>query len=278
MSVAEFTLPTPSNNNQLKQGMSAMNIYPPDSIDESKYEHLNQTDFKKIFCTYLTFNKTTLEWYGGETTLNRHLNGYAGSGPSIIEHLKDWKKRLGENWQGNFICILDECFETKAEAKSRESELVNNDTRDELCINYLNGGGGWDYGEEIPEDVRIKYKKRYKGINNGMYGKKHTKESKHVMRDKKVGKKLTKSHKKNISKSISGKNHPFYKKQRHDDIKLKISQSEKGKIISDDTKIKMSIAKLGVKQSNLQIENRVKSLLNKPVLYCKFDCGKKIQI
>ena len=135
-----------------------MNIYPPDSIDESKYEHLNQSDFKKIFCTYLTFNKTTLEWYGGETTLNKYLKGYAGSGTGIEEHLKEWKKRLGENWRNNFICLLDECFETKGESKSREGELINDNTRDELCINRLNGGGGWDYGDEVPKDTTIKMK------------------------------------------------------------------------------------------------------------------------
>ena len=149
-----------------------MTIYinQPHKIEPSIYSHLDNKDSKKIFITYLTFNKTTLEWYGGETKLYKYLKGYAGSGTSILEHFKEWKEKLGDSWRDNFICLLDECYESRAESKSRERELVNDDTRDELCINILNGGGGWDYGDEYPEEVRQK-------MSNSINGKNHSKQN-----------------------------------------------------------------------------------------------------
>ena len=205
-----------------------MNIYinRPELPNESLYSHLNNKDTKKVFITYLTFNKTTLEWYGGETTLYKHLKGYAGSGPSILNHLKEWKEKLGGSWRDNFICLLDECYESKAEAKSRETELVNDDTRDELCINYLNGGGGWDYGDVFPEEVRKKM-----SISN--IGKSRSEKTKEKISIANTGKTLSDETKEKISIWRTGKKHSGKTKE-------KISKSHSGKTLSDKTKEKIS--------------------------------------
>ena len=110
---------------------------------------------------------------------------------------------------------MDECFETKIEAKSREGELVNNETRDELCINILNDGGGWDYGDEYPEEVAQKISKKrigkYAGKNHPQYGKPNIEAKQRMLKNNPVSRPEVRE---KISKTIIlkqyGKNHPRY--------------------------------------------------------------------
>jgi hypothetical protein len=101
-------------------------------------------------------------------------------------------------------------------------------------VNMTDGGEGGDTFNYLPENKKQKLKKTYsenakklwrnenfknrmsgknhpmygvsrKGRDAPNYGKKHTKETKAIMASKKIGKKLSDNHKKNISKSMKGK-------------------------------------------------------------------------
>jgi sRNA-binding regulator protein Hfq len=85
-----------------------------------------------------------------------------------------------------------------------------------------------------------------KGIKNGMYGKKHSDESKKKISESKKG---TKSSDDTINKLKDGRrkgiNHPLFGKNHSEESKKKISESKKGTIISDDHKKKISEKLLG---------------------------------
>lgn len=57
------------------------------------------------------------------------------------------------------------------------------------------------------------------------------------------GKKFTKKHKENLSKSQKGEKNSFYGKKHTEETKQKISESQKNKIIPDNVKIKIAIGK-----------------------------------
>ncbi|AGE53501.1 GIY-YIG catalytic domain-containing endonuclease [Acanthocystis turfacea Chlorella virus GM0701.1] len=72
-------------------------------------------------------------------------------------------------------------------------------------------------------------------------------EVKQKMSESHTGKTLTDDHKKNISNSMSGENHPLFGKTMTDDHKQKISESTTGRTHTEDAKKQMSNAKKGDK-------------------------------
>ena len=64
----------------------------------------------------------------------------------------------------------------------------------------------WETGKPLSKERIEKIKERTQGENNSFYGKKHTKESRLLMRKARLGKKLSKKTKRKISKALSGKN------------------------------------------------------------------------
>jgi group I intron endonuclease len=95
--------------------------------------------------------------------------------------------------------------------------------------------------DSIPEDIlsdieikTIKYYNSYKeGYNSTIGG------------DGISGFKLSKETKDKISKKLSGKNNPFYRKSHTLDSRIKISIAAKGRIVSSDTKSKISKSLIG---------------------------------
>jgi group I intron endonuclease len=85
------------------------------------------------------------------------------------------------------------------------------------------GGGSWINKKTIEEKEKIANIKREKNK-----GRKFSKESLEKMSKAKKGKPLTDEHKKNISKSQSGENHPWFGRKHSEDSKLKISEKRKG--------------------------------------------------
>lgn len=85
------------------------------------------------------------------------------------------------------------------------------------------GGGDWIYKKTKEEKLRISEIKRIANI-----GRIFTEETLIKMSKAKKGKPLTEEHKKNISKSQSGENHPWYGRKHSTDSKLKMSNSKKG--------------------------------------------------
>lgn len=123
------------------------------------------------------------------------------------------------------------------EANRKEIELIEfyNSTDRSYGYNLQTGGrNGFEYTDDIIE----KLKEVHGGVNNGMYGKHHSDESKEIMSNKK---------KQFLSKKT---NHPMYGKHHSDESKQLISQNAKerqkngsplkGKALSDKTKNKLS--------------------------------------
>lgn len=80
-----------------------------------------------------------------------------------------------------------------------------------------------------PPERRKKMSDAHKGEKNGFYGKKHTEESKAKMSASKVG-------------THCGEDNHFYGRKHSEESKAKMSAAQKGKVISDETRAKMSEA------------------------------------
>jgi group I intron endonuclease len=85
------------------------------------------------------------------------------------------------------------------------------------------GGNSWTLKKTKDELVKISNIKKEKNL-----GRKFSEETLKKMSIAKKGKPLTEEHKKNISKSQSGVNHPWYGRKHSMETKLKISQTRKG--------------------------------------------------
>lgn len=144
----------------------------------------------------------------------------------------------------------------------------------------------FDLKTDIPEDA---VRDSYAGELNGMYGLRHTDESKAIMSLKKKGVKLSEEHRRNIGKALKGKKMPWLdehrirmnkeaprmlgKKQSEETRKKikeahlgkvktlehcrKISESKKGKKLSDEVRARIAAGHRGLKQSPETIAKRI---------------------
>lgn len=85
------------------------------------------------------------------------------------------------------------------------------------------GGGSWINKKTKEEKERISNKKREKNL-----GRKFSKETLEKMSLAKKGIPLTEEHKRNISFSQSGENHPWFGRKHSEESKRKISETRKG--------------------------------------------------
>ena len=85
------------------------------------------------------------------------------------------------------------------------------------------GGGSWWFKKTDEQKEQISKIKQEKNI-----GRKFSKKTLEKMSLAKKGVPLTEEHKKNISKSQSGENHPWFGRNHSEESKLKISQRRKG--------------------------------------------------
>lgn len=156
---------------------------------------------------YKTTNKITGKYYIGAHSTKNLEDGYMGSG----KQLKDAIKKYGIE---NFTCEILEIFSNREEAFQKEAEIVTEDfINDPMTYNMCTGGLGSSikttgfkkqvsnklkgrkfssehslkkslaqtgeknhrYGKPNPNNPKLY------GQDNGMFGKKHTEESKKVM-------------------------------------------------------------------------------------------------
>ena len=179
------------------------------------YMHVFPNDKVYIGITKTSVKKRWLNGKGYKTSrkLNFAINKY---GWENIQH-----KILYENL-------------TKEEAEQKEIELIKkyNSTNDKFGYNIENGG---NHQGKMSEDTKKKIsevmKGKLSGINNGMYGKHHSLETRKKMSE-------------NNSKYMLGKH-------LSDEIKKKISIANKGKIVSEETKnkIKKTQTEKGIRYS-----------------------------
>lgn len=172
------------------------------------------------YTVYKITNKLNNKYYIGVHKTKNINDRYFGSGKIIKEAIAKYNKI-------NFIKEVLYVYTTKDEAYLKEKELVNKITlQDPLMYNIQEGG--------IPtadwvDNRRINYSKNISGENHHFYGKK-----------------LTETHRNNISAGVKGRKHSKETIEKIVATRKKngIPNSRKGIPLSDEDKAKKSAAAL----------------------------------
>jgi len=162
-----------------------------------------------IHYVYITTNLVNGNQYVGDHSTNDLDDGYLGSGRP---YFKNAIKKYGKE---NFKKEILEFSHSKKEAFDAQEKYIKK------------------YNTLVPNGYNISPKGGHNCKDSGPW----------------VNKKLSGSHRKNISESLKGKNTWSKGRNLSEDHKKKISDSEKGRIISDSTKEKMSKASKGKPKS-----------------------------
>jgi hypothetical protein len=162
------------------------------------------------------------------------------------------EKLIEQYGKDSFKYEIRKIFETTEEAHEWEQSVLKriHAAEREDWLNQNNGCGPFYYlgpkTETTKEKISIQAKKRYSNPNNHpMKGRKHTKETKAKMREKRKNQVFSEETRKKMAKSRIGK----IRGPISEETRKKISESLKGRIISEDWKIKMSESQKGRKHS-----------------------------
>jgi len=175
----------------------------------------------KYHFMYIVTNSINNKIYIGVHSTYKIKDGYKGSG-SILK--KAFKKYGIHNFKKDVL----EFFDTREEALRAEKDLVDiNFLKLDYVYNRVIGGEGLVfYGDHPLKGIKltdnhiqkliksIANRGGYNGINNPMYGKKHSKETKIRFSKARKGK-------------TTGKDNPFYGRTHSEEIKIKISNVRK---------------------------------------------------
>lgn len=235
---------------------------------------------------YITTNNINNRKYIGQKKVDKNgkWKNYLGSGKSFKQALDKYGK---ENFAREIVAYAHSADElNRLEEKYVKKYNAVNDRR---YYNLVNGGGtvtGMKLSEEAKKKLSIRfsgkgnyfYGRRFFKKDNSFYGKKHSQKSKkqmsdshkgeipwnkgkvnvysentlEKMREAKLGKKLSESHKANIRRAQNGENHPMFGKRHSAETKKKISEANKGKqspnkgkFLSKEIKDRISQSKQG---------------------------------
>ncbi len=125
-------------------------------------------------------------------------DSYFGSG-------KIWRQ-IYKKYKDECIKVIIDYADTKAEIDELEKKWIAyyRMTRGEFCVNISNGGEG----------------------NSGLV---HTPETKAKMSAAHKGKKISQEQRENMSKLMTGENHPLYGKHHTEESRRKMSEKQKGR-------------------------------------------------
>ena len=166
--------------------------------------------------------------YVGQDSKNR--SSYFGSGLLIKRAIEKYGK---ENFKRE---ILEHC-NTKEELNQREVYWIKKLNAKENGYNICGGGQGQNH-----DDIKKRFSETKKGVNNGMFGRKHTDEVKKIVSEKNKGKVRTEEHKQKLRDHILNRN---FDQQKKEEIFKKISEKLKGKTKTEEHRLKLSKANLG---------------------------------
>ena len=224
---------------------------------------------KKIILSYITINLINGKQYVGSHSTHDINDSYLGSGRLMLKAIKKYGK---ENFNREVVCI----HKTLKEAYINEGYLI---LLHDTCVpNGYNisptGGTGMPHcfseetrdrlskintGNIMSAGARAKMSKAQLGVNNNMYGKRHSKETLAKMSKANsgenhgmYGKFHSEEAKSNISKAHTGSNHHMYGRFHSEETKAKMSEAHKGeraynfgKHLSAETKALLSKANIG---------------------------------
>lgn len=195
---------------------------------------------------------------------------YIGSSVNIERRIKTHFYELGKNSHNNAylqnaynkngkdaftVVVLEEC---KLEnVRERENYYINlfNSANSDFGYNILsdaNIGVGVSMSDEVKKQISI----ACSGSKNGNFGRKHTEEELQRMRDNRWGVGYIKRPRKRYP--YKPKNPPLTKEQRSQiardrmtpEVREKLSIANKGKIVSEETKMKQSLHRRGEDNAN----------------------------
>ena len=185
----------------------------------------------KKYYIYLTTNNVT-----GMKYIGKHFgeldDSYLGSGTIL-------KRAIQKYGKINFTKSILYVSNNEEENCKKEKEFIAlyNATTNPLFYNIHEGGNGGNtvagYTKEQKEALRIKLQEVNRGEKNGMYGKKHSDQTKAFLsywaefeRDNSIYK--TQEFREKMSKLTSGKNNGMYGKKHSEASKKLMSENSKG--------------------------------------------------
>ena len=161
-------------------------------------------------------------WKDLDRKCNNHFMNLINKHPIVVTIEKD---NLTEDeafyWEEKIIEIL--VFEYRFSI-----EIFANNSNNHYCHLVNQTWGGEGCSKPLSAEHKEKLSIAFSGKNNPNYGKVHTEETKE---------KISKKAKERLKNK---KNNPMYKKHHSEEAKRKIGEKHKGKIISEETKMKMS--------------------------------------
>lgn len=173
-----------------------------------------ETTDERKWCVYCHTNKINGKKYFGITCLS--LNDRWRNGKGYVDQPVFWNAIKKYTWDGFFHEVIADGL-TENEAKQKEIELIA--LYKTNCCKYDNPEFGYNMTDG----------------GDGTSGWHHSKESKIKMRESR--------------RVLSGENHPMYGKHHTQEAKDKIRISRQGTSLSDECKIKMSKARIGIKNN-----------------------------
>ncbi len=197
-----------------------------------------QKKFYYVYKLTITDGPMINHFYIGQHSTNNLNDNYHSSSSIVNDYIKQYKNSYKME-------ILKNC-DNATENSFYEREYIRKNINDTYCLNQIVGAAIYDVKEETVEKISNAAKKRI-GSLNSFYGKHHSEETKQKVRESK--KHLSDESRKRMSEAQKGKIMPEETKQKISKT-LKGRQSPmKGKHMSESTRKKMSEAHKG-KPSN----------------------------
>lgn len=176
---------------------------------------------------YLTSNLIT-----GKKYIGKHHgeldDDYLGSGILLQKAIKKYGK---ENFKRDILYISKNAEENN----QKEIEFIKayNAVENKEFYNIAPGGDGGDIFHTLPleqqKQIRKEISKRVSGINNPMYGKHHSEETKEKLRRVDKSYTQTEEYRKYMSEVVSGPRNGMYGRRHTEESKQKMSDAKKGK-------------------------------------------------
>jgi len=189
---------------------------------------------------YMTTNLINGKKYIGRDSKNNPK--YLGSGPAL-------KKAVSKYGESNFEKVILEVCKSKDHLIEREEYWLRyyDAGNNPMFYNMSNfsTGGSLFYGRKHKKSSRQKMSESRMGKRNHMWGRYFSDEHRKKISEGNIGKMAGE---KNHLFGKKGEEHPAYGRKHTEDEKRRIGLAHKGKILSEETKIKRSntIKELGI--------------------------------
>lgn len=190
----------------------------------------------KIYYVYEYLDPTTkTPFYVGKGKDNRYLHHLKNLNNADNPHKTNKIKKILNLGLVPTINIVEGNL-SELEAFALENKLILEYGRVDLgtgCLLNLTNGGEGQSGWIPNDEYRNKMSVKTSGENNGMFGKKHTDETKNKIREKAIGRKFSEETKLKMSIQNIGKKNPFYGKTHTEETIKQISEKKIGRFGGD---------------------------------------------